>query len=162
VIDRYEGCIIEILGDAILAVFNAPNDVQNHAEAGVRCALAMREALAGLNARLEGTPAAEVWRRAGKTRLRARTGIHSGRVIAGNIGSKTRMKYGLIGDVVNVAARIEALNKPLGTNLLVSATTLEALPEELRAGATPRGAHQVKGRAEGVPIHAFEGEGALA
>ncbi len=156
VIDRYEGCIIEILGDAILAVFNAPNEVSNHAEAGVRCALAMREALAGLNARLEGTPSAEIWRRAGKTRLRARTGIHSGRVVAGNIGSKTRMKYGLIGDVVNVAARIEALNKPLGTNLLVSAATLEALPEDLRGQATPRGSHQVKGRADGVPIFAFE------
>ncbi len=156
VIDRHEGCIIEILGDAILAVFNAPNDVDNHAEAAVRCALAMREALEDLNDRLAGTSSAEIWRRAGKARLRARTGIHSGRVVAGNIGSKTRMKYGLIGDVVNVAARIEALNKPLGTSLLVSSVTLAALPEALRARATPRGDHQVKGRAEGVPIFAFE------
>jgi adenylate cyclase len=157
VIDRFEGCIIEILGDAILAVFNAPNDVPHHAEAGVRCALAMREALGELNERLAGTAAEEVWRRAGKTRLRARTGMHTGRVVAGNIGSRTRMKYGLIGDAVNVAARIEALNKALGTDLLVSEATWLALPPELRARATSRGTHQVKGRTDGVPIYAFEG-----
>jgi adenylate cyclase len=155
ILDRYEGCIIEIIGDAILAVFNAPNDVPGHAEAAVRCAIDMRDALERLNDEWSTTPIARIWQQAGKERLRARVGIHSGHVVAGNIGSKTRMKYGLIGDVVNVAARIEALNKTLKTNLLVSDATWQMLPDDLKQRGESRGAHQVKGRSEGVAIHAY-------
>ncbi len=155
VIDKYEGCILEILGDAILAVFNAPNDLPGHAEAAVRCALEMRAALDRMNDAWADTPTARIWQQAGKERLRARTGIHTGHVVAGNIGSRTRMKYGVIGDVVNVAARIEALNKTLGTNLLVSEATWSLLPGDLKSASVDRGVHQVKGREGGVAIHGF-------
>lgn len=152
IIDQHSGCIIEFLGDAILAVFNAPNDVEGHADTGVRCALAMREKLDALNREWESQPIAEIWRKAGKEKLKARVGIHSGRVVAGNLGSKTRMKYGLIGDVVNVAARIEALNKKLVTTLLVSDDTWHALSDDIKARATDRGEHEVKGRAHTVRV----------
>jgi len=155
IIDQHQGCIIEFLGDAILTVFNAPNDVANHAEVGVRCALAMRTRLDEMNRIWETQPIAQIWRQAGKTSLRARIGIHSGRVVAGNLGSKTRMKYGLIGDVVNVAARIEALNKKLSTTLLVSADTKGMLGAELGALAVDRGEHEVKGRAGAVQVWGF-------
>lgn len=155
VIDRYEGCIIEIIGDAILAVFNAPNDLDKHEEAAVRCALDMRVALEKLNEDWADSPIALIWTQAGKSELRARVGIHSGHVVAGNIGSKTRMKYGIIGDVVNVAARIEALNKTLKTNLLISDATWTALPAELQAKGTPEGAHNVKGRGDAVTVYRY-------
>lgn len=155
IIDQYQGCIIEFLGDAILTVFNAPNDVENHAEVGVRCALAMRARLEEMNRIWETQPIAQIWRQAGKSSLRARIGIHTGRVVAGNLGSKTRMKYGLIGDVVNVAARIEALNKKLSTTLLVSADTKALLGAELVSIAVDRGEHEVKGRAGGVKVWGF-------
>ena len=155
IIDQHQGCIIEFLGDAILTVFNAPNDVPNHADVGVRCALAMRERLEEMNRVWETQPIAQIWRQAGKDRLRARIGIHSGRVVAGNLGSRTRMKYGLIGDVVNVAARIEALNKKLSTTMLVSADTKDKLGSELDAIAIDRGEHEVKGRAGHVKVWGF-------
>lgn len=155
IIDQHSGCIIEFLGDAILAVFNAPNDVDHHADVGVRCALAMRAKLEQLNHEWESQPIAEIWRKAGKEKLKARVGIHSGRVVAGNLGSKTRMKYGLIGDVVNVAARIEALNKKLVTTLLVSDDTWHALDAGLREQARDRGEHEVKGRAHTVRVWEF-------
>jgi class 3 adenylate cyclase len=155
IIDRHQGCIIEFLGDAILAVFNAPNDIANHPEVGVKCALEMRARLEALNEEWANQPIAEIWRKAGKERLKARTGIHSGHVVAGNLGSKTRMKYGLIGDVVNVAARIEALNKPLTSTLLVSADVHARLGPELQARATDRGEFEVKGRANLVKVWGF-------
>lgn len=155
IIDQHQGCIIEFLGDAILAVFNAPNDVPGHADVGVRCALAMQARLDEMNRVWETQPIAQIWRQAGKERLRARIGIHSGRVVAGNLGSRTRMKYGLIGDVVNVAARIEALNKKLSTTLLVSDDTRAQLGEELAARALDRGEHEVKGRAGHVKVWGF-------
>ncbi|MFO0747241.1 MAG: adenylate/guanylate cyclase domain-containing protein [Myxococcota bacterium] len=155
IIDRHDGCIIEFLGDAILTVFNAPNDVANHAEVGVKCALAMRARLNELNQEWQKLPIAHIWQQAGKTALRARIGIHSGQVVAGNIGSKTRMKYGLIGDVVNLAARIESLNKKLSTTMLASAETVEALAPETRALGSDQGTHDVKGRAHGVQVYAF-------
>ena len=155
IIDQYQGCIIEFLGDAILTVFNAPNDVDNHAEIGVRCAMAMRTRLEEMNRVWETQPIAEAWHKAGKERLRARIGIHTGRVVAGNLGSRTRMKYGLIGDVVNVAARIEALNKKLSTTLLVSHDTKSRLGNGLESVAIDRGEHEVKGRAGAVKVWGF-------
>lgn len=152
IIDQHQGCIIEFLGDAILTVFNAPNDVDNHADVGVRCALAMRAKLEEMNRVWDTMPIAQLWHKAGKDRLRARIGIHTGRVVAGNLGSRTRVKYGLIGDVVNVAARIEALNKKVGTTLLLSDVTKARLAPDLVEIAVDRGEHEVKGRAGHVRI----------
>jgi len=155
IIDQHDGCIIEFLGDAILTVFNAPNDVASHADTGVRCALKMRARLDELNLEWQKLPIAHIWQQAGKSSLRARIGIHTGKVVAGNLGSKTRMKYGLIGDVVNVAARIEALNKKLSTTLLASAETVALVSPETRALGTDQGTHDVKGRAHGVQVYGF-------
>ena len=155
IIDKYDGCIIEFLGDAILTVFNAPNDIERHAEVALRCALEMRTRLEELNREWQLLPIADVWLKAGKSSLKARIGIHTGKVVAGNLGSRTRMKYGLIGDVVNVAARIEALNKKLSTTLLASSDTVAAIDPETRARGQDQGTHEVKGRAHGVQVWAF-------
>lgn len=146
VIDAQGGCVIEFLGDAILAVFGAPVDVPGHPERAVRCALAMSEALARQNATWEQNGFARVWKDRGLPNLAQRVGIHTGRVVAGNLGSSERMKYAVIGDAVNVAARLEALNKDLGTDLLMSDAVFSELPDDLAARCVRRGEHRVKGR----------------
>jgi adenylate cyclase len=140
VIERHRGVVLELLGDAILVVFGAPDKLTNHAESAIKCALAMRDRLERLN---ESLP----------VELGNRIGIHTGQVVAGNIGGQTYMKYGVIGDVVNVAARLEQLNKKFETSVLVSEEVRRQLPEALREQGTDRGEVVLKGRAR--PQHVF-------
>jgi adenylate cyclase len=140
VIARHRGVVLELLGDAILVVFGAPDDLPDHAAAATHCALAMRDRLEQLNASLP-------------VELGHRIGIHTGAVVAGNIGGHSYMKYGVIGDVVNVAARLEQLNKTLGTSVLVSEAVHRQLAEPLRARGTDQGAVTLKGRLR--PQHVF-------
>jgi len=152
-IDAEGGTVIEFLGDAILAVFGAPTPQADHPARAVRCALHMRELLAELNAEAQQSGLAQLWEQAGLEALSHRVGVHTGTVVAGNIGSATRMKYAIVGDAVNVAARLEQLNKQLGTEVLVSGETLARLPKEL-ATADARGEIKVKGRSEPVQVFA--------
>lgn len=151
VIDRHQGCLIEFTGDGLLCVFGAPNTLPDHAERAVRCAIEMQAALAQANRDWETTHEKQ-WRGQGSAKLRMRIGIQTGPVIAGNIGTKTRVKYSVIGDAVNVAARIEQMNKELGTETLLTEDTLMRIPEVLRQRATACGEHQIKGRARSVQI----------
>lgn len=146
VIDRHDGCVIEFLGDGILAVFGAPHAVPEHAERGVRCALEMRAALDQLNEQWVEEGIAERWIDLGIPRIECRIGLHTGPVVAGNLGSHTRMKYAVIGDTVNVAARLENLNKEFGTSILLSEEVKSRLPNDLREQARRVGVTIVKGR----------------
>lgn len=154
VIDAHHGVIIEFLGDAILAVFNAPGPLADHAAWAVRCAEAMAQRLEALNATWEAAGLAHRWQQAGLDRLRQRIGVHCGPVVAGNLGSHKRAKYAVIGDTVNVAARLEQANKEIGvegtTALLFSGAVRAALPPELQARCLRRGDLSVKGRAQVV------------
>ena len=154
VIDAHGGVVIEFLGDAILAVFGAPHDVPNHASAALRCAEAMGAQLATLNDTWRAEGLAVRWEQVGLDSLRQRVGIHCGPVVAGNLGSRKRAKYAVIGDAVNVAARLEQLNKEVGvdsvTALLFSDAVHEAIDPDLRARAVRRGEFTVKGRQQPV------------
>jgi adenylate cyclase len=144
-VDRHDGCVLELLGDGVLAVFGAPVAHPDHAAQAVACALAMRARLAELNRAWEASGEAAAWQARGLPTLAVRSGPHR-RVVAGNINGATRMKYAVLGGAVNVAARLEQLNKQLGTSLLFSAATHAQLPAALAARAEPRGEHQLKGR----------------
>jgi len=153
-IDKEGGCIIEFLGDAILAVFGAPSALEDHPAHAMRCAMAMRAGLVVFNERMNAEGRAP-WQKKGMEGLGQRIGIHTGNVVAGNLGSKVRVKYAVIGDAVNVASRCEGLNKVLGTEILCTASTWELLPEDLKSQLSDKGAHDVKGRASKVQVYAI-------
>jgi len=144
-IRAHGGLVLQFIGDEIEAVFGAPVADPGHAEAAVRAALEMRSRLDAWNA---------VRAAAGKAPLRHGIGIHSGTVIAGNIGSSERLSYALVGDAVNLTSRIQALNKEFGTHSLVSSATKARLRSAFNLRPLP--AVRVKGRSAEVEVYALE------
>jgi len=150
ILDRH-GMINEFEGDGILAIFGAPLDLPGHADEAVGAARAMLDAVEALNADWAADGTLDRWRDSGVERLAIRIGVHTGTVVAGNVGSEARIKYAVIGDTVNVASRVEALNKTLGTPMLLTGQTARSLGESGPA-LQPMGAHVVKGRVEPVEV----------
>jgi adenylate cyclase len=146
VISRYEGTIDEIIGDAILVIFGAPLACDDHAGKAVACGLAMQLAMAEVNQRLVAKGAAE---------LEMGIGIHSGRVVVGNIGSLRRTKYAAVGSNVNLAGRIESFTT--GGQVLISESTREKIKSPLRLD----GHFQVepKGASRSLELHEIGGIG---
>ena len=116
VVLHHEGMVDKFIGDAVFAIFNAPMDLPDHPERAVRCALEIDRAAEAFRKvqNANGIPL-------GITRI----GIHTGPAVIGNFGSSTRFNYTAQGDAVNVASRLEALNKHFGTRMCVSGTTRE-------------------------------------
>ncbi len=154
IIEQHHGCVIEFVGDGMFCVFGAPNVLPNHAELAVQCAIAMQAKLASAHAEWEHTEP-KLWYGQGSARLRMRIGVHSGVVIAGNVGTASRTKYSIIGDTVNLAARVEQLNKEFGTETLITEETLFRLPDAQRRTAVSRGEHKVKGRDRAVVVYSL-------
>jgi adenylate cyclase len=138
-----DGVVDKYIGDAIMAVFGAPVPKPNDAVNAVRAAVRMRVALKHLNERLieRGIP-----------RLRTGIGIHTGEVVAGNIGSEKRMEYTVIGDAVNLASRLESNTKDLAVNVLISEDTYELTKHAI--DARPVKEITVKGRKQ--PVMTYE------
>jgi adenylate cyclase len=116
IVQKHGGMVDKFIGDAVVAIFNAPIDLPDHAEAAVRCALEMDQFSNSYSAeqRARGVPF-------GLTRI----GVHTGAAMVGNFGSRTRHNYTASGDTVNTAARLEGLNKHFGTTMCVSGATWE-------------------------------------
>jgi adenylate cyclase len=144
-IRAHGGLVLQFIGDEIEAVFGAPMANPRHADAAVAAAREMGQRLAAWN---------DARRSAGKQPLRHGIGIHTGTVIAGNIGSSERLSYALVGDAVNVASRIQALNKEFGTHTLVSGATQARLAAS--TGLQPLPAVHVKGRSAEVTVFALD------
>jgi adenylate cyclase len=116
ILDRHGGIVNKFLGDGFLALFGAPFEAEDPAHRAVAAGREMLDAMERIN---DGAS----WP------LRIGIGIHFGEVVAGNIGSPRRKEYTVIGDTVNFAARLEALNKEFGSQLLISAAVRDALGE---------------------------------
>ena len=138
ILDRHGGIVNKFLGDGFLALFGAPFETGDAAHQAVAAA---REMLAAN----ERTNASSSWP------LRIGIGIHIGEVVAGSIGSPRRKEYIVIGDTVNFAARLEALNKELGSQFLISSAVREALGDEC-PDAVSRGEIPVRGYEHPVPV----------
>ncbi|RME40994.1 MAG: HAMP domain-containing protein [Caldilineae bacterium] len=139
------GVVHKLGGDSIMALFGAPAADAAHPQTALRAAIHMRARLAALNARR---------RERGETPLRIGIGINTGPVIAGGVGSEDRLEYTVLGDTVNVAARLESLTKEFPDyDILISEATLRALPDPDRLALTDLGSVKVKGKTE--PVHVF-------
>ena len=142
---EHGGVINQFQGDAILATFNLPETLPNHAAHAVRAALAMQAALKGM-------------RFGDGFVLRSRVGINSGEIVGGLVGSGDRLGYTVHGDEVNLAARLEQLNKDYDTRIIVSQRTCE-LADPAQFDFKQLGTTTVRGRRAPVVVYTVESDG---
>ncbi len=139
VVAGHGGTIDKFQGDAVMAVFGAPDPQPDHAERALRCAIAMQMRQRELNA--------EGWGVDGLPHLDVGIGVNTGQVIAGTVGGGGRLEYTVVGDAVNVASRLQSEAK--GGEIVASASTIGAAPSIARE---PVGERRVKGREEPVEV----------
>ena len=143
VVFAHHGTLDKFVGDMVMALFGAPLDDGDHADHAVATAVAMVDELERLNAR---------WRAEGRPTLGIGIGINSGDMIAGNIGSRQVRSYTVIGDAVNLGARLESLNKDYGTRIIIS----EATRSRLRGTYPMRALGSVVVKGKSVAVDIFE------
>ena len=138
VVDQHNGIVNKFLGDGLLAIFGAPIDDPYEAANAVAAAREMLAKIAANNIDND-------WP------IRLGVGIHVGEAVAGTVGSQRRKEYTVIGDTVNLASRLESLNKEVGSQLIVSDAVREAAQDAV-GEAHPLGAIPVRGYAEPVTV----------
>ncbi|MCG8617043.1 MAG: adenylate/guanylate cyclase domain-containing protein [Desulfobacterales bacterium] len=146
VIRKHKGIVLQFIGDEIEAVFGAPEPDADHPENAVAAALEMDRALGRFN---------KDRRERGEIDIRHGIGIHTGEVLAGNVGSAQRKTYAMLGDTVNLASRLQALTKSLGAQILISHATRGRLTDG-RLRIKPLGWHALKGKANPVEVYTIE------
>jgi adenylate cyclase len=146
IVFKYDGTLDKFIGDAVMAFWGAPVAQADHARKAVLCAIEMIEELKKLQ---------EKWRVEGKKVIDIGIGINTGEMIVGNMGSKEKMEYTVIGDNVNLGSRLEGLTKEYKTHIIVSATTYHAVQDNVEA--KPLGSVKVKGKENTVDIYEVVG-----
>lgn len=116
IIMDHQGTVDKYIGDAIMAFWNAPLEIKDHAKVACQATLKIFQRVGELEKK---------WRAEGKPVFRTRIGINTGDVVVGNMGSEQRLNYTVIGDPVNLASRLESLNKYYGSNIIISQFTHE-------------------------------------
>ena len=142
VIMAEEGTVDKYIGDAVMAFWGAPLEEPRHALRAVRAAIGMQKAMDALQPE---------YRAMGITNVGLRIGLNSGAAVIGNMGSEERLEYTALGDTVNLASRLEGVNKMYGTGILVSEATAQGLAGEIPLRPVDR--VRVKGKEE--PVHIF-------
>ena len=142
IIFTYEGTLDKYIGDAIMAVFGAPFSTGEDADRSVRSAIDMLNALKKFNRKRQNQS---------QETIKIGIGINSNKILSGNIGSMKRMDYTVIGDGVNLAARLESVNKVYGTNIIISDSTRQGLNGNYTMREIDR--IRVKGKTEPVAIY---------
>ena len=143
IVFEHEGTLDKFIGDNIMAVFGTPLEIEQPAVKAARCALAMQRRLREMQQ--EDCQIGRIG-----------IGINTGEVIAGNIGSHRHMDFTVIGDVVNIAARLESLTRELDADILVGPETRAELADTFRLEACPPVV--LKGRREPLPVYRLLGE----
>jgi adenylate cyclase len=142
IVDETNGVVDKFIGDAIMAFWGAPIQSENHALQAVKAAVKMRERLGSLQCK---------WRAEGRTEISIRMGINSGKAIIGNVGSKNRLDYTVMGDSVNLASRLEGANKYYGTDIMISESTYSLLDGTFLCRELDK--VRVKGKQEPIRIY---------
>ncbi len=148
------GTIDKFMGDAVMAFWNAPLDMEDHARAGCRAALEMRTAVEELNARRIAE--------AGDMpvhRIDVGVGLNTGSCVVGNMGSDTRFDYTALGDTVNLASRLEGQSKPYGVGIVLGESTAGAVRDEM--AVIELDLIRVKGKLEPARIFALLGDASV-
>jgi adenylate cyclase len=145
IVFRNKGTVDKFVGDMVMALFSAPLDDERHADHAVVAAMEMVKELGELN---------RAWLAKGMTQLDLGIGVNSGDMIAGNIGSASIMSYTVIGDNVNLGARLESLNKDYKTRIIISEATRTRLTGDYTT--RPLGQVVVKGKSKAVQIFEVE------
>jgi adenylate cyclase len=143
IIQTNHGTIDKYIGDAIMAIWGAPQSLEDHAYHACKTALECQKNLSDLRLR---------WAAEGKPQFRIRIGINTGDLIVGNIGAPDRMNYTVIGDTVNVASRLEDLNRYYRTEILCSESTADLVRDKFMVRRLDR----VKVKGKGIPVDVFE------
>jgi adenylate cyclase len=143
IIFKHQGTLDKYIGDAVMALWGAPFEENEHAERGCEAALHMLSRLVELQ---------EGWREHGKPVLDIGIGLHTGIASVGNMGSALRYGYTAMGDTVNLSSRLEGLNKEYGTRILISEATYVALPPG-KMMTRELDMIRVKGKLQPVTIH---------
>ena len=141
-IQENKGTVDKFIGDSIMAFWGAPQKMENHPEMACRAAIGCRRIIETLK---------EQWVKDGKTPLHTRIGLHSGEAVVGNLGSADRMNYTAMGDTVNLASRLEGVNKIYGTTIIVSEETYRRTAEFFTFRELDLVA--VKGKKQGIKIY---------
>lgn len=141
-VNAHRGTIIQFLGDSIFAMWNAPEPDPDHAANACRGALAMRSRIEAFNERQ---------RQRGLPEFRTRFGIHSGTAVVGSVGANDRLQYTAMGDSINVASRLEGMNKSYGTVILASGAVVAQCRDKIRF--RPLGQGQAKGRSTALELY---------
>ena len=145
-IRTHHGLVLQFIGDEIEAVFGAPLSRPDHPVMAVQAALDMQRRLRSVNEALQAQ---------GYQPLAHGIGIHTGEVLAANIGSPDRLSYALVGDTVNLASRLQGLNKEFGTEIILSGTTRTRLDDRFTPAPLP--STRVKGKSYPVEIFSLSG-----
>ncbi len=142
VVDRYDGVLTAYQGDAMLIAFNTARPDPDHAAHALLTAIGIQQVVTS--------------RRFGDGLvLKTRCGVNTGRLVAGAVGTPQRLLFTVYGDEVNIAARLEQLNKTFGTYILATEQTLAAAGQ--RFSSRPMGSVQVRGRSQPVTVYALDG-----
>ncbi len=142
IILEYDGTLDKYVGDAIMAFWNAPIDIPQHAARACFAALDQRKKLLTMQ---------KGWLERGLPKIDCRMGLNTGQILHANMGSRLRKNYTLIGDAVNLAARFEPLNKDFKTKIIIGERTYELAKDAIHV--RPLGKVQVKGRKESVAFY---------
>jgi adenylate cyclase len=147
IVMEQKGTVDKYIGDGLMAFWGAPVDNLDHAFYACRSAIYCRDRAVALN---------EAWRSQGQIQFPTRFGIHTGQTLVGNIGSAERMNYTVLGDSVNLASRLEAVNDIYGTAIIVSQATYQQVAD--RFYFRPLDKVLVKGMRQGVLLYELVGE----
>jgi len=151
IIFKYNGIVDKFIGDGILAYWGAFTSGHNHAAEAARAALEMIEKVKELNAR---------WATQGKEPIAIGIGVNTGTVIFGNIGRGKKIEFTVIGDPVNLAARLESLNKEFHTSIIISEETRNRIAKDAQVRAL--GGVKVKGKTVETDVYELQGWGDVA
>ena len=141
-----QGRVQDFVGDGILGVFGAPGQDPDHAWHAALSALEMQVAIRRLS---------DQWEQEGESSFALGVAVHTGEVFAGAVGSPKQCKYAVVGDPVNTVARLEELNRNLGTEIVISGDALALVRD--RVDALPRGSFAVRGRSHDVEVFELRG-----